>query len=164
MKMLWGSLFTSLLLFSSLYAQISSVPFQEKRAAQYFLGGEDQVLMAVNVWGFVRQPGQYMVPYDTDLVSLLSFAGGPMEDAKITSIRVVRASTLEDEEGQVIQVDVKDYLQNGRSDLIPVLRPGDTIVVSGTTFYFVKKFFDFAWRVAAIAQAYAIMDRYLRRD
>jgi hypothetical protein len=62
------------------------------RGAQYFLGEADELLMRVNIWGFVRKPGQYMVPTDTDLISLMSFAGGPVEQAKIKSIRIVRTN------------------------------------------------------------------------
>ncbi|MCG3156591.1 MAG: hypothetical protein DKINENOH_03215 [bacterium] len=61
------------------------------RGAQYYLGDTDELLMKVNIWGFVRKPGQYMVPTDTDLIALMSFAGGPIEEAKIKSIRIVRA-------------------------------------------------------------------------
>jgi len=62
------------------------------RGAQYFLGDQDELLMRVNIWGFVRKPGQYMVPTDTDLISLLSFAGGPVEQAKVKAIKVVRTN------------------------------------------------------------------------
>ena len=55
----------------------------QHRGAQYFLGAADELLMRVNIWGFVRKPGQYMVPTDTDLICLMSFAGGPAEQAKI---------------------------------------------------------------------------------
>ena len=160
----WLFIVFLLLMFSlTSHAQISSNQLGNNRAAQYFLGGEDQVLMPINVWGFVLRPGQYMVPFDTDLVSLLSFAGGPQEDAKIKSIRVVRASTKENEDGQVIDVDVKAFLKNGSSDLIPVLRPGDTVVVYGTTMHFVQKFFEFTYRIAILAQVYALITYYHKR-
>ncbi len=131
-------------------------------ASQYVLGNSDEVLMPVNVWGFVGKPGQYMVPYKTDLVSLLSYAGGPLEEAKIKSIRVVR-SGKNGEEGQVIEVNVKDFIEKGSSDLIPVLEPGDTIVVSGTTFNFVRNSLQFVVQVAALAQIYAIIEYYTAR-
>ena len=120
--------------------------------------------MAVNVWGFVMKPGQYMVPYNTDLISLLSYAGGPREEARIKNIRVVRAAANSDSsEAQVIEVDVKKFISTGVSNLVPVLKPGDTVVVSGTTFHFFSKFFEFAWRVAAILQVYFLIDYYSRR-
>lgn len=128
-------------------------------AAQYVLGAQDEVLMPVNVWGFVNKPGQYMVPYDTDLVSLLSYAGGPREEAKIKSIKVVRTNSLTNADS-VLVVDVKKFVNDADRTQNPVLKPGDTIVVSGTTFHFVNTFFDFAWRVATIAQAYSLFVYY----
>ncbi len=135
------------------------VTAEQPRAAQYFLGSQDQVLMAVNVWGFVYKPGQYMVPYETDLISLLSFAGGPREEARIKSIKLVRPGSGEGK-AQVIEIDVKEYLEKGSVTQIPVLRPGDTVVVSGTSLHFISQFFDFAVRIAALVQVWALVDFY----
>jgi hypothetical protein len=154
-------LFTLLLLAllaAALHAQ-QSLPAEQPRAAQYFLGNQDQVLMAVNVWGFVYKPGQYMVPYETDLISLLSFAGGPREEARIKNIKLVRPGSGE-AKAQVIEIDVKEYLERGTLSEIPVLRPGDTVVVSGTSFHFINQFFDFAVRIAALIQVWALVDFY----
>ncbi|MGH7600898.1 MAG: SLBB domain-containing protein, partial [bacterium] len=62
------------------------------RAAQYYLGEQDELLIKVNIWGLVRRPGQYMVPKDTDLISLISFAGGPVEQARMKKIKIIRSS------------------------------------------------------------------------
>lgn len=133
------------------------------RAAQYFLGEQDQVLMAVNVWGFVNVPGQYMVPLETDLVSLLSYAGGPREDARIKRIRVVRTSAQEDS-SLVINVDVKNFVTTGDLKENPLLLPGDTVVVSGTTFHLVSKMFELGFRIAMIVQAVYLAQWYSTRD
>jgi len=100
-----------------------------------------------------------MVPYETDLISLLSFAGGPREEARIKSIKLVRSGT-EEAKTQVIEIDVKAYLDKGRIEEIPILRPGDTVVVSGTSFHFINQFFDFAVRIAALVQVWALIDFY----
>ena len=126
LKLMDSGLFVPLCAFSD-----SRRRAEQNRAAQYFLGSQDQVLMAVNIWGFVNKPGQYMVPYDTDLISLLSYAGGPREEAKIKSIKVVRpAKSANQGPDQVITVDVKKFLESGKAAEIPVLKPGDTVVVS----------------------------------
>ncbi len=158
------------------------------RPAQYFLGEQDELLIKVNIWGFVRRPGQYMVPKDTDLISFISFAGGPLDQAKMKKVKVIRASTpaatssgttigtnvgtnsselvLASRTGstvlnapsspapQVIEVNVKKYLQTGRQSLIPDLQPGDTIVVPGSTMQFLGKAVDFVAKFAVIAQIY----------
>lgn len=133
------------------------------RAAQYFLGNQDQVLMAVNVWGFVNVPGQYMVPLETDLVSLLSYAGGPKEDARIKRIRVVRTTAANDS-STVIDVDVKNFVNIGDIKENPLLLPGDTVVVSGTTFHLVNKMFELGFRIAMIVQAVYLAQWYAHRN
>ncbi|MFQ5707295.1 MAG: SLBB domain-containing protein [bacterium] len=127
-----------------------------KTGAQYYLGSADELLMKVNIWGFVRNPGQYLVPTDTDLISLISFSGGPIEDAKMKNIKVIRAGG-HDGHGKnvkVIKVNVEQYINTGDESLIPALLPDDTIVVSGSTIHFIGKFFDFAAKLAVIAQIY----------
>lgn len=68
----------------------------KNRGAIYYLGEQDELLMRVNIWGFVLRPGQYMVPKDTDLISLISFAGGPREEAKIKKVKVIRSIAVHD--------------------------------------------------------------------
>jgi hypothetical protein len=139
-------------------AQVTTPVVDQPRPSQYFIGSRDQVLMAINVWGFVIKPGQYMVPYNTDLISLLSFAGGPREEAKIKNIRIIRIAENENE--KVFTVDVKEFLKTGDPSLNLFLKPGDTVVVSGTTFHLINQLFDFTWRVATIAQVYFLAQWY----
>ena len=154
------ALFASTLL---VHAQGLSSAANAGKAAQYFLGNQDQVLMAINVWGFVNMPGQYMVPLETDLVSLLSYAGGPREDARIKRIRVVRSTAMNDT-STVIDVDVKKFVDSGDFAENPVLLPGDTVVVSGTTFHLVNKLFELGFRIAMIIQAVYLAQWYANRD
>jgi hypothetical protein len=157
--------FIPLLLFCAIcnsFSQTSGGQIQSG-AAQYVLGAQDEVLMPVNVWGFVIKPGQYMVPYDTDLVSLLSYAGGPREEAKIKEIKIVRNSTMAASDS-VFVIDVKKFIKNADQNQNPVLKPGDTIVVSGTTFHFISNFFEFAYRIAVVVQAYTIILWYSGRN
>ncbi|MBN1481484.1 hypothetical protein EH223_03890 [candidate division KSB1 bacterium] len=156
-------LISTLILNELAIAQNMSSAAASGRAAQYFLGNQDQVLMAVNVWGFVNVPGQYMVPLETDLVSLLSYAGGPREDARIKRIRVVR-TTAEGDSSLVIGVDVKSFVETGDLEQNPVLLPGDTVVVSGTTFHLVNKIFELGFRIAMIVQAVYLAQWYAGRD
>lgn len=131
--------------------QQTQIPGQ-RQAAVYYLGTEDELLVPVNIWGFVARPGQYWIPNNTDLISLLSFAGGPTEDAKIGEIRIVRSD--EKLGNIIIPVDVKKYLETADNRLIPLLKPGDTVVVKGTTFYWIKSVFDFLSKFTVFAQIF----------
>ena len=152
MKRILGS--SAVLLLGAMMIHAQSIGGQTNRssAAQYYLGENDEILVPVNIWGFVRLPGQYFVPNNTDLISLLSFAGGPTEDAKISNIRIIRNDPRQG--NSVWRVDVKRFIESGDERIIPILRPGDTIIVSGTTFHWISRFFEFVARLATIAQIF----------
>lgn len=136
-------------LFSANIKGQSSEKKELNRGAQYYLGSEDELLIKLNVWGFVARPGQYLVPSDTDLISLLSFVGGPLENANLKKIKIVRNHK---NKGQVLKINVKDYLTTGDQSKVPELLPGDTIIVPGSKMYYVNKFFEYASRVAIVVQ------------
>lgn len=151
--------------YGTIYSQSIGGQARRSSAAQYYLGDDDELLVPVNIWGFVRLPGQYFVPNNTDLISLLSFAGGPTEDAKISNIRMIRNDPKQG--SSIWKVDVKKYMETGDERIIPILRPGDTIIVSGTTFHWISRFFEFVARLATIAQIFyfvAIAQNALSKD
>jgi len=124
------------------------------RGAQYFLGTDDQLLIKVNIWGFVAKPGQYMVPSDTDLISLISFAGGPRDGAKLRNIKLIRSGNQEGSKSNIINIDVKKYTRHGDESLIPKLQPNDTIIVSGSTWHHIGNFLGFITKIATLLQIY----------
>ncbi len=108
------------------------------------------------IWGQVSNPGLYIVPDDTDLLTLLSLAGGPSEDAKLTKIRIVRPT----ENGErVIWINMKKYLETGDEKMIPILQPGDTVIVSGTIFYAFSRVTDFLSKAAIALTVYGLIAR-----
>jgi len=123
------------------------------RTSQYYIskeGSEEMLLMRVNIWGLVLSPGQYMVPDSTDLVTLISFAGGPLENARLSKIEIIRSTT----EQKVIKVNFKEYLKNADPEFIPILKPGDTVIVRGTTFHLVSKIAQVVSQFAIVANVY----------
>jgi hypothetical protein len=145
------------------YGQEGGTYPSRNRGAQYFLGSEDELLVPVNIWGFVNRPGQYMVHANTDLISLLSFAGGPTESAKISRIEIVRSDLKEG--NRIYKVNVKKFLATADGRLIPTLKPGDTVIVKGTTFHWISKFFEFTSKLVVFAQFFyfiAIASEYLK--
>jgi hypothetical protein len=119
---------------------------------QYYLGQANELLIRVNVWGRVLRPGQYYVPATTDLITLISAAGGPIERSRLTDVRVVRGSKTN--ESEVFVVDLKKYLKTGDKRLIPDLKPEDTVIVSGSTWQLVVDILSVGGSVALIATAY----------
>lgn len=149
-------LFLIFLMFSSVVlAQDEGVTTTYNPASIYLysgtLAGTEQLKIKAYIWGQVKKPGLYIVPDNTDLLTLISSAGGPTENAKLSKIRIIRTT----EEGdQVIWVNIKKYLETGNPDLIPVLKPGDTVVVSGSTYYAFTKAVDWLAQIAIILSVY----------
>ncbi len=142
------------------YGQEENYP----RGAQYFLGTNDQLLIKVNIWGFVAKPGQYLVPSDTDLISLISFAGGPIEGAKLSKIKIIRSTQQKDKKQNVITVNVKKFADKGDAAIIPRIKPGDTIIISGTKWYHFSKLLTFVRDVAWVVQVYFMIQYYATRN
>jgi len=116
-----------------------AVPRDESRRSQYYLrlGAEDELQFHVHIWGQVRNPGLYLVSDGTDVIGLISLAGGPTDGAKLERTRLVR--TAPGQEG-IIEVDLKLYTNSGDYSGIPILEPGDTILVPATFWQGVVRF------------------------
>jgi len=113
--------------------------------------GVSKLKMNTYIWGQVTRPGLYLVPDDTDLLMLISLAGGPREDAKLTDIRIIRPTS---EGEKIIIVNLKRYIQTGDETLIPRLFPGDTVLVKGTIFYGFTRVTDFLSKAAIALSVY----------
>lgn len=103
-------------------------PVHDPLAGRYAIsrGLENVLNIDVQVWGQVNRPGQYSVPDRTDLIGLISFAGGPTEDAKLKEVLVVRPLASG---AKVREIDVDAFIHSGNPQLIPELTPGDVVVV-----------------------------------
>lgn len=119
------------------------------------LTGSEQLKIKTYIWGQVRNPGLYIVPDNTDLLTLISSAGGPTENAKLTKIRIIRPTTEGD---KTLEINLKEYMETGNEDLIPILKPGDTVVVSGTIYYAFQKAAEFLSNVAIVLSVYTAIN------
>jgi hypothetical protein len=124
-------------------------------AAQYYLerGTENKLMMKVNVWGAVANPGSQYVPDQTDLIGLLSAAGGPLENAKLSKVKLIR--NFNGEKKNMV-INVSKCLRKNDVDKIPEIKPGDTVIVpkKGPSF---GKFISFIYNVAVIASVVKLM-------
>lgn len=113
--------------------------------------GAEKLKINTYIWGQVMKPGLYIVPDDTDLLTLLSLAGGPREDAKLTKIRIVRPTAQGE---KIIWINMKKYLETGDEKMIPIMQPGDTVIVAGTIFYAFSRMTDFLSKTAIALSLY----------
>ena len=124
-------------------------------ASQYYLerGTESKLMMKVNVWGAVQEPGSQYVPDGTDLISVLSAAGGPVEGAKLGKVRLVR--NFNGEKRNTL-INLSRCLKNGEIGALPEIKPGDTIIIPKSKVSF-GKILGVVYHVAVIASVVKLM-------
>ncbi len=101
-------------------------------AAYYDLSFGAGLTIPVNLWGYVRVPGRYLVPSSTTLVQLISFGGGPTEYARLTDVRIIRDVRVDTTiVERVLVYNLELYQRTGDPSQNPLLYPGDTVIVPG---------------------------------
>ncbi len=128
-------------------------PQTSDRPAQYILGSGDILLININLWGFVQRPGIYSIPSSYTLIDLISSAGGPKENSRLSEVRIVRKNQ------EVIVVDVEEFLKTGDSGMLPILQPGDTVVVPGSLTNIFLNIVAFMRDVAIIVNVFVLANR-----
>jgi len=116
--------------------------------------GNEQLMINTYIWGQVRNPGLYKIPDNTDLLTLISSAGGPTENAKLSKVKIIRP-TAEGE--KIIYVDLNNYMKTGDMTLIPILKPGDTIFVAGSAFYAIERVSSFLGNLVIFFSIYTMI-------
>ncbi len=104
-------------------------------SAGYIYDGEGTVKMNINIWGHVKSPGIYTVYDGIDLLSLLSFAGGPKEGAKLSQVCLYRQNP-ETEKIEKTVIDLDHYLDSGEPMPPVEVLPNDTFYIPETTYSF----------------------------
>ncbi len=129
------SLFFASVVSATIYAQVSTQTelntnkqTEVARSGYFFYAKPFEVTMTVNLWGEVPQQGVYVISTSTDIIQLLSYAGGPRDRSNLEDVLVYRSSGKKDVKGRVLKnVNVREILE-GKSDPFPLV-PGDMIVV-----------------------------------
>jgi len=131
-------------------------------SAYYFVGKTGELTITVNLWGFVRNPGRYEVPSSTDLVQLISYGGGPLKEAKLKDVKIIRNvredSTIVE---KVIKINVEKIIEDGEPS--PILLPGDTVVVPGGSIDVIKDILAILRDIGLAAGGIAAIINVLRR-
>lgn len=96
-----------------------------------FISGDypGAVLMKVNLWGAVQKPGIHYIPARTDLLTLMSYAGGPTERAQMDDVVIKRSIAGKE---RSIEIDANDIIYSSGAKS-PVLEPNDVVVIATKT-------------------------------
>jgi hypothetical protein len=135
------------LLFSQQDGQrVGNDNFITQQGAFFNFGDKDGVNIYVNVWGYVKFPGKYLIPKGSTVVDLISYSGGPVTDAKLEDIRLFRPKndSLGVYKDQLKKINYNDLVweedveQIRRQKVNVELKPGDVLVLTGEPRYFAR--------------------------
>ena len=142
---------------SSAHAQTGQgglAPALGSAASYYYVSKPGELTMQVNIWGSVRNPGRYEVPTSTDLIQLVSFAGGPNQGADMSDVRVSRFGS---KDGGIarhrVSVNLDDLPDVELAKL--TLYPGDTIFIDETGWSTFRDVFTVVTAAAIVTSAIA---------
>jgi hypothetical protein len=125
--------------------------------AYYYISKAGEITMPVNLWGNVKNPGRYEIPISTDLVELLSFAGGPTGRATMDAVRIIRTVRRDNLMRKVefeVNLDEMQKLDEKALDL----EPGDTVIIEGGN----MDFRDYALIISTVAAVTAAIASMVR--
>ncbi len=161
-----GILFLLVALASVAHAQNTNSNFSStipnaQAGAYYYVARPNEMTMQVNIWGFVQHPGRYEVATATDLVQLLSYAGGPTPDADIEDVRVSRIIR---KDGVLMVKELRlDMKRLDRIDEAKILlQPGDTIVLDHTSWVTIRDIVGVVTTAAIVTAAVAQVLNYAK--
>ena len=100
-------------------------------ASYYYIAKPGELTMFVNIWGYVQKPGRYELPSSTDLIQLVSYAGGPAEYADMEEVQLTRAVRVDKKISKKTYVFNLEKLDRINDDDLK-LYPGDTIFIDST--------------------------------
>ncbi|MGE3063045.1 MAG: hypothetical protein AB7T10_05365 [bacterium] len=124
---------------------LSSVYSQDLKSYYYSPNEENMLMIRVNIWGYVHNPQTVLIPDGTDLVTGLSYAGGPNENANINYVVILHA------DGAKTICDIEKFKSEDNRSHNPILRPGDTVMIKGNFVYHLTTFIRRIYEVAVIA-------------
>jgi hypothetical protein len=100
---------------------------QLQQKGTIYIDGDQSLdaLMAIRLLGAVGKPGIHYVPYDTDLITLISLAGGTTDRAMMNDVSIRRRSK---NQNQIVKVNLDTLFENADTQP-PALVANDTILI-----------------------------------
>jgi protein involved in polysaccharide export with SLBB domain len=135
-------------------SDISGATANAQAGSYFYVARPNEMTMQINIWGFVHHPGRYEVNTNTDLIQLLSYAGGPTNDADIEEVRIMRIvrreGTLATKEMRV-NLCKMDRLEEAKI----MLQPGDTVYMDHTSWLTIRDVVSVVTTAAIVTAAVA---------
>jgi polysaccharide export outer membrane protein len=136
----------------------------------YILSPERGLQIKVHVLGEVANPGEYQVPDDTNVLEVISKAGGPTEFANVRNIIIKRRPDASGDSvasavpRKILKVDLQSYLVSEKAPAMPMLAPGDVVAVPRNKLHRWKTVFGMVRDVSVVASAYLLYLRVVQNN
>jgi protein involved in polysaccharide export with SLBB domain len=133
---------------------------QSRSAANYIV--EDvpgELRISVNIWGYINYPGRYEIPISTNLIQLVTLAGGPKTHALMDEILIYRVTA--DGRRILVEVDLEDPENINEAEVI--LRNEDTIVIDYSAIVTWNQIFTIIATPLAVAASILVLVREASR-
>ncbi len=156
-------------MFSNSYAQEdiqigkSRNEIDRYNGAFYDYSDRDAINIRVMVWGYLKFPGQYIIPSTSSVNDLIGFAGGPQQDADLENLKLFRINP--DSSQTIIQFDYNDLLWSNvvldNPVKIPKLKAGDILLVPGEPRFFLKDYLGLTLSILSTLASIATLLVYI---
>lgn len=133
-----------------------------QNGAYFNFGDRNKVNIEVNIWGYVKYPGKYLVPKGTTVLDLLSYSGGPVVDAKITDVKLYtpKNDSLSIRSDKIENLNYNDLWETDNSATERkniVLSAGDILIIPGTPKLFFKDNLSIVLSISSTVISIAIL-------
>ncbi|MDO8549258.1 MAG: hypothetical protein Q7S39_03775 [Ignavibacteria bacterium] len=154
------SIFCVLNLFAQEEIQIGTSlgQLRQSQGGYYDYSDPESVNIKVSVWGFVKYPGKYIIPIYSNAFDLLSYSGGPDEDANLDDIRIFRIN--EDSSQTFIDLNYEDFLWNKEltsEKTAPRILSSDILLVPGEDRLYFRDYFTLTLSVLSVLISLTIL-------
>jgi protein involved in polysaccharide export with SLBB domain len=119
------------------------------------------VNIKVSVWGFVRYPGKYIIPVYSKVNDLISYAGGPTDEARLEEMRIVRTDTANSKQ-IIYNLNFKDFLMDANVTIdssFQSLKAGDVLLVSGSPRFYLRDYIGTILSIVSVLISVIILIR-----
>lgn len=140
--------------------QIGSQKYTARQQNGFFdFSDPTGINIKVQIWGYVKYPGYYVIPARSALNDLISLAGGPTEDALLDDIRILR--TNPDSSTMTLRYNYDELLWGDKLSIstnFPRMYAGDMLIIPGEPRYFARQDVNFYLSITtALASIAAII-------
>ncbi len=108
--------------------EISTFSNYQISSEKYKTDEKGNVVMYVNIWGKVKNPGRMLVYDGIDFATLISIVGGPAQGANMRKVKLYRE--VPDFDGTLTyDIDLENFIRTGDRTNFLKIKPNDTILI-----------------------------------